>query len=48
VLIGFSGFSDSRAADQHAREPRQIGRQVFGDPVGEILLLGVVAEISKR
>ncbi len=27
--------------------PRQIGRQILGDPVGEILLLPVVAEIGK-
>ena len=26
-----------------AFDPRQIGRQILGDPVGKILLLGVVA-----
>ena len=29
-------------------DPRQIGRQILGDPVGKILLVGVVAEIRKR
>jgi hypothetical protein len=33
---------------EHARHPRQIGRQILGDPVREILLLGVTAEIGKR
>src|SRR5271165_260100 len=29
-------------------DPRQIGRQILGDPVGEILLLAVVAQGCKR
>jgi hypothetical protein len=28
-------------------DPRQVGRQIVGDPVGEILLAGIVAEIGK-
>ena len=33
--------------DERADEPRQIGRQVFSDPVGKILLVGSVAEIGE-
>jgi hypothetical protein len=29
------------------REPRQVGRQVFGDAVGEVLLFAVVAQIDE-
>jgi len=32
----------------HVRDPRQIGRQILGDPVCKVLLLGVVAEIGER
>ena len=32
----------------HVRDARQIGRQILGNPVGEILLLSIVAEISER
>jgi len=34
--------------DKHAREPRQIGRQILGDAVREILLVGIIAEIGER
>ena len=42
-------ISNRRVArnDEHIREPRQIGRQILGDAVGEILLLAVVAQITK-
>jgi hypothetical protein len=30
------------------REPREIGRDIVGDAVGEILLLGVIAENGER
>src|SRR5262249_49639692 len=33
--------------DEHVREPRQIGRQILGDAVGEVLLLRVVAEVGE-
>ena len=32
---------------QHVREPRQIGRQILGDPVGKILLALIAAKIFK-
>ena len=32
---------------EHVRDPRQIGCQILGDPVGEILLPGVAAEVGK-
>jgi hypothetical protein len=32
---------------EHVRDPRQIGRQIPGDPVGEIFLFGVAAEVGK-
>jgi hypothetical protein len=32
---------------EHILEPREIGREVLGDPVREILLLPVVAEVRK-
>ena len=32
---------------EHVRDPRQISRQIPGDPVGEILLFGIVAQIDK-
>ena len=33
---------------QAALDPRNVGRQILGDPVGEIFLLGVVAAIGER
>jgi len=30
---------------EHIREPRQVGRQVLGDPVSKILLLWIIAQI---
>jgi len=44
VPIGECGIARDH---QHIREPRQIGRQVFGDPVGKILLFAVVAQIDE-
>ena len=32
---------------EHVRDPRQIGRQILGDPVREILLLPVFTQISE-
>jgi hypothetical protein len=32
---------------QHVRDPRQIGRQILSDPIGKILLVGVIAEIGE-
>src|SRR5215471_3066110 len=51
-LLGVDGFfaigeRGIARNHQHTHEPRQIGRQVFGDPVREILLLPVVAKIRK-
>jgi hypothetical protein len=37
-----SRFSSPRISD-----PRQIGRQIVGHPVGEVLLLGVITEIGE-
>ena len=44
VLIGERGIARDH---EHIRDPRQIGRQILGDPVGEILLIRVVAEIGE-
>jgi peptide/nickel transport system substrate-binding protein len=33
---------------EHARDTREIGRQILGDPVRKILLVGVVAQIGER
>jgi len=44
ALVGERGIARDH---KHAGDPRQIGRQVLGDPVREILLLRVVAEIGK-
>src|SRR6202011_135479 len=33
---------------EHTVDARQIGRQVFGNPVRKVLLLGVVAQIGER
>src|SRR5271167_1193249 len=33
--------------NEHVREPREIGREIVGDPVREVLLLPVVAEVCK-
>jgi hypothetical protein len=44
-LIGECGIA---LYHQHPREPRQIGCQILGDPVREILLLTVVAEVGER
>src|SRR5690349_3754221 len=43
-LVGESGVARNH---QHAWEPRKISREVLGDPVCEILLLAVVAEVGK-
>jgi hypothetical protein len=32
---------------EHAHDPREIGRQILGDPVREILLVWIVAEVRK-
>src|SRR5215472_9996079 len=32
---------------EHPRKPRQFGREILGDPVGEIPLLPVVAEVHE-
>ena len=42
ALVGERGIARNHEA---ARDPRQIGRQILGDAVGKILLLGVVAQI---
>jgi hypothetical protein len=52
-LLGIDRFVPVRergiARDhEHIRESRQISREIFGDPVREILLLPVVAEVRKR
>src|SRR5215813_3246521 len=44
VLIGERGIARDY---ETALDPRQIGRQVFGNPVREVLLLPIVAEIGK-
>ena len=44
VLKSESGIARD---DDHIGEPRQIGRQILGDPIREILLFGIVAEICK-
>jgi hypothetical protein len=33
---------------EHVRDPRQIGRDILGKGIGEMLLIGVVAEIDER
>jgi hypothetical protein len=45
IPIGKRGIARDH---EHAREPRQIGRQILGDTIGKILLLSVVAEIGER
>jgi AraC-like DNA-binding protein len=45
VPIGERGIARDH---EHVREPREIGRQILGHPVGEILLLRIVAEIGER
>ena len=44
VSVSESGIARDH---EHVRDPRQIGCQISGDPVGEILLFGVVAQIGK-
>ena len=44
VPIGEGGIARDY---ETVRDPREIGREVFGDPVREILLLPVVAEVCK-
>ncbi len=44
VPVGESGVARDH---EHVRDPRQIGRQIPGDPIGEILLFGVVTEVDK-
>ena len=51
-LLGIDGLvavGERRGArnHQHLRDPREIGRHILGDPVSEILLLRVVAEVCK-
>jgi hypothetical protein len=36
------------AHHEHARDARQIGRQIFGDTVSRILLRPVIAQVGKR
>jgi hypothetical protein len=44
VPVGERGIARDH---EHSCEPRQIGRQILGDAVREILSLGVVAQIAK-
>ena len=44
VSVSESGIARDH---QHIRDPRKIGRQISGDPVGKIFLLGIVARIDK-
>jgi hypothetical protein len=44
VPIGERGIARDH---EHILEPREIGRQILGDPVREILLLPIVAEVCK-
>jgi hypothetical protein len=44
VPIGERGIARDH---ETMRDPRQIGRQILGDPVCEVLLLPVVAQIDK-
>ena len=44
ALIGERGIDRDH---QHARDARQISRQILGDPIGEVLLLGIVAEVGE-
>ena len=43
-LIGERGIARNY---EHPLDPRQIGGQILGDPIREILLFGVVAEVGK-
>jgi hypothetical protein len=46
-----SGITDEAIVwlkKKHVAKLQQIGGQILGDPVGKILLLGVVVEIGKR
>jgi hypothetical protein len=45
VPVGERGIARDH---EHVLDPRQIGRQILGDPVGKVLLVGVVAEIGER
>jgi len=45
VLVGEGAIARDY---EHASDPRQIGRQILGDAVGKVLLVGVFAEIGKR
>jgi hypothetical protein len=45
VSIGEGGIPRDH---EHIRDPRQIGRQILGDAIREILLLRIVAQISER
>ena len=44
VPVGKGGIARDH---EQVGDPRQIGRQIPGDRIGEILLLGIVAEIDK-
>jgi len=44
VPIGECGVARD---DEHVRNPRQIGRQILGDAVGEVALFRVVAQIGE-
>jgi hypothetical protein len=44
VPVGKRGIARD---DKHASDARQISRHILGDPVREILLLPVVAEVGK-
>ena len=45
ALVGECGIARDH---EHVGDPRQIGRQILGDPVGKILLPRVVAVIGER
>lgn len=45
--LAFEFESGAARNHEHVRDPRQIGRQILSDGVGEVLLVGVVAEVGK-
>ena len=45
ALVGECGIARDH---EHVGDPRQIGREILGNPVCEILLVGVVAKVGER
>ena len=46
--LAFVGKRGVACDHQAALDPGNVGRQIIGDPVGEVFLLGVIAAIGER